>query len=115
MARKHMEHRCGDRAELRLPAVIHTPFARPVECLVSNIGCGGAFLQVPAPRRPRGLVRIVATLPGARPSLREWRAFVVHSQPDGIGVMFDQPDFGGVLPLLRYEYQATRRNATAAA
>lgn len=98
--RPAMEHRCGERVALGIGAVVRTPFAPPLECVVVNIGSGGAFLAVPGRRRVRGLVRISAQVPGGRYS-GNWRGFVVHTQPDGVGVMFDEPWAVDLLDLSR--------------
>lgn len=85
-----MEHRYGERVTLGIAAVVRTPFAAPLDCVLVNIGSGGAFLAVPGRRRVRGLVRISAKVPVGRYT-SSWRGFIVHTQPDGVGVMFDEP------------------------
>lgn len=99
-----MEHRCGERLAISLPAMLHTPQGARLRCQVIDIGCGGAFVKLAGDSRSlRGMVELEFWLPYVKPQHCRWRAYVVHSQPDGIGLMFDDLHLGDLLPFLAAE------------
>lgn len=107
-----MEHRCGERLAVWVPAILHTPQGARLRCQVVEIGCGGAFIRLAGDKTSalRGLVELELWLPYARPQHCRWRAYVVHQQPDGLGLMFDDLRLGDLLPFLAAE-KASRRDA----
>jgi hypothetical protein len=104
-----MEHRCGERLELSLPAMLRTPGGGKCRCVVDNLSTGGAFVSLPRnSEMPCGVVELEVWLPYAEPQLCRWRASVVHQQGRGIGLMFDQWPLGDLLPFLAAQKAARR-------
>ncbi len=105
-----MEHRCGQRLSMSLPASVHTAGGSGVPVRILNIGCGGVFVAVPSRFILRGLVELQVRLPYADRRLCRWSAFVVHQQAHGVGLMFNELQLGELLPFLAAE-QSSRRLA----
>ena len=84
-----VEHRCGERLPMKLPATIHKSDGELIPVTVRNLSTGGAFVGLPADRATlRGLVGLELTLPGEEHSCH-WRALVIYQRADGVGLMFD--------------------------
>jgi len=96
-----MEHRCGERLSLSLPATIHTPDGERIGVILRNLSTGGAFVAVPADRAAlRGVVKLAFHVPGKDTEAFLWRAWVVRQEVDGAGLMFDDRQSAARLPLL---------------
>jgi hypothetical protein len=88
---------------------LHTRQGDSLQGVLCNMSCGGAFISMaPDPRPMRGMVEIEFELPYAEPRRCRWRAYVVHQQGDGVGVMFDDGQLHEVLPYLAAEKMALR-------
>jgi hypothetical protein len=99
--RDFMEHRCGERIATDIPVTVHKPDHQPIRGVMRNLSCGGAFLRLPDDQAMlRGSVYVELRLPYAESRRCRWQAFVVHHQPDGVGLMFDDRQLGDFLPLL---------------
>lgn len=96
-----MEHRCGERLSLSLPAIVHTPDGERVAVTLRNLGTGGAFVAVPADRIAlRGVVELELHVSGHDPEAFLWRAWVIRQELAGAGLMFDDRQREARLPLL---------------
>jgi hypothetical protein len=81
-----MNHRCGERLALSLPAILHVRGGKKLRCDIDDLGCGGAFVSLPPGRElPRGLVMLETWLPYAQPRHCRWRALVIHHREHGVG------------------------------
>jgi hypothetical protein len=106
-----MEHRCGERLAVGIPAILRTRQGRLLNCTVEDLSCGGAFVRLPGDHAElHGLVELEMWLPYEQPQHCRWRACVMHQQPQGVGLMFDNLQFGDLLPFLSAE-RAQRRVA----
>lgn len=96
-----MEHRCGQRLSLDLPATVHSSGGEQVGVTLRNLGNGGAFVAVPRDRAIlRGLVKLEFHLPGNDPGDYLWRAWVLRQDADGVALMFDDLQLASRLPFL---------------
>lgn len=85
-----VEHRCGERLSMILPAIVHKANGEAIGVMLRNLSGGGAFVSMPVDRAIlRGLVKLAVHLPGTEPRFCLWRAFVIRQQADGAGLMFD--------------------------
>jgi hypothetical protein len=110
-----MEHRCSERIAVALPVLVRTIRGEIMRGTIQDLSCGGAFLSVPASSAlPRGLVELHVRLPYAEPQACHWRAYVVHQQEGGVGVMFDERHLSEVLPYIGAERIAARVNGLTA-
>lgn len=108
-----MEHRCGERLALQLPAVLHLPGGEKIRCVINDLSSGGAFVTLPpVSQLPQGQLVLEVCLPYARPQRCRWTASVVHRQEHGIGLMFDELQLGDVLPFLAANRRERLQNAT---
>ena len=104
-----MEHRCGERLSMNLPAIVHTTGGEAVRVTIRNMSCGGAYIAMSASRVIlRGLVELELRLPYAECRLYRWRAFVVHRKAEGVGLMFNDLQLGDLLPYLAAEKTSRR-------
>lgn len=96
-----MEHRCGERLSMILPAIVHKANGEAISVMLRNLSGGGAFVSMPVDRAIlRGLVKLALHLPGAEPRFCLWRAYVIRQQADGAGLMFDDYQSAERLPFL---------------
>jgi len=96
-----VEHRCGERLSMRLPATVHKTNGEAVRVTIRNLSSGGAYVELPADRSIlRGLVELELCLPGEEPRSCLWRAYVIRQQADGAGLMFDDRWSAERLPFL---------------
>lgn len=96
-----MEHRCNRRMAVALPAQVRTARGEMIPGTIRDLSCGGAFLSVPQRYEfPRGMIEVHVRLPYDEPQNCRWRAYVVHQQDGGIGVMFDERHLGDLLPYI---------------
>lgn len=103
-----MEHRCGERLSISLPATVHTAAGDAHRVTILNISCGGVFIAVANRVMLRGLVELRVRLPYEECRFYRWRTFVVHQQAQGAGLMFNELQLGELLPFLAAQ-KATRR------
>jgi hypothetical protein len=104
-----MEHRCAERIAMALPVTVRSARHPSAPGTIRDLSCGGAFIALPAGFGPfNGCIEVQVSLPFAEPRNCRWRAYVVHSQTDGIGVMFDERNLGDLLPLICAETAARR-------
>lgn len=105
-----MEHRCGQRIEVHIPALLRVPGEHPTPCVVAELGCGGAFVRLPEDRVDlRGVVELTVALPFERRRLSRWRGYVIHRQSGGIGIRFDDEGMGERLPFIAAESRYRRQ------
>jgi hypothetical protein len=96
-----MEHRCGERLLLSLPAIVHKSGGEQVAVTLRNLSTGGAFVVVPADRAAlRGVVELEFRVPGNDSEAFLWRAWVIRQELDGAGLMFDDRQRSTRVPLL---------------
>lgn len=96
-----MEHRCGQRLSVDIPATVHRSGGEPVDVTLRNLSNGGAFVTVPRDRVIlRGLVELEFQVPGNDPGDYLWRAWVLRQDADGVALMFDDLQLASRLPLL---------------
>jgi hypothetical protein len=96
-----LEHRCSDRIATTLPVVVRTARGERIPGTIRNLSGCGAFLAVRADcSLLRGFIEIEVRLPYEKPVPCRWRAYVVHHQADGVGVLLDERHLGDVLPFL---------------
>jgi hypothetical protein len=96
-----MEHRCGERLAVNLPALVRSAGGEHVAVMIRNLSRGGAFVAVPADRAVlRGLVELEFRVAGSDTREFLWRAWVIRQQADGAGLMFDDSQLAARLPVL---------------
>ncbi|MBL8201547.1 MAG: PilZ domain-containing protein [Chromatiales bacterium] len=96
-----MEHRCGERLPINLPAIVHKSGGDDVPVTIRNLSHGGAFVAVPVDRAVlRGLVELEFRATGSDTREFLWRAWVIRQQADGAGLMFDDRQLAARLPFL---------------
>ena len=104
-----MEHRCTERIATALPAVVHTVRDEVIRGTIRNLSASGAFLALPADCSILpGFVEIEVHLPYEEPLPCRWRAYVVHREAGGVGVLLDERHLGDLLPFLCAESSARR-------
>ncbi len=85
-----LEHRCSPRRDIALNAVLYHPRLGKIHCKTSNVGRGGAFLELASDEmHVHSLIKLDIQL-GTRQTcvLYRMRCLVIHSNSDGIGLMF---------------------------
>ncbi len=96
-----MEHRCGERLSLSLPAIVHKPGGEQVAVTIRNLSTGGAFVAASADRVAlSGVVQLEIRVAGNDPEYFVWRAWVIRQQADGVALMFDDRQRTARLSLL---------------
>lgn len=96
-----MEHRCGERLFVNLPATLHKSGGAEMAVTIRNLSSGGAFVAVPVDREVlRGLVELEFRVPGGEPADFLWRAWVIRQQADGAGLMFDDRQLSARMPFI---------------
>lgn len=97
-----MDQRCGPRVDIEIPVVLRLPEGRCSRATLTNLCCDGAFLRMPGGASPpvQSHVELELRLPYLRPRARRWRACVVHSRSDGLGLRFEGQQLGDLLPLI---------------
>lgn len=96
-----MEHRCGERVPMELPALVHTARCAVLDVTIGNMSREGAFVSIPADRATlRGLVELELNLPAEANEQCRWRAYVIHQRPDGVGLIFDDRRSAARLPMM---------------
>jgi hypothetical protein len=109
-----MEHRCGERFTVDLPAIVHSAAGECVAVTLRNLGNGGAFVAVPRHRAfLRGLVELEFHVPGTNPGDYLWRAWVLRQEADGVALMFDDHQRSSRLPFLASRLAGVRPRARA--
>lgn len=96
-----MEHRCGERIPMNLPATVHKAGGEDVPVTIRNLSYGGAFVALLVDRAVLcGRVDLEFSAPGSDPEQFLWRAWVIRQQADGAGLMFDDRQLSARLPFL---------------
>jgi len=112
-----VEHRCGERLSMRLPATVYKTNGEAVGVTIRNLSSGGAYVELPADGAMlRGLVELELCLPGEESRSCLWRAYVIRQQTDGAGLMFDDRWSAERLPFLaaqRSMQRSVQRSAQA--
>ena len=87
-----MEHRFGNRRNVRAAVTLHPRGAAPVLAQTREVSISGMFVETtPESFSANSVVEVELTLPGAA-GLRtyRWQAMVIRTTATGIGMMFDR-------------------------
>ena len=96
-----MEHRCGQRFAVDLPAMVYLQDGVAVPVTMRDVSSGGAYVEIPAGQPPlRGLVELEFQ-PSQDDATLLWRAWVIRLQAGGAGLMFDDGELAARLTFLR--------------
>lgn len=87
-----MEHRCADRFEMAFDAWIQRRDGLVLLGKTRNISFDGMFIELCECPLIRNTIVKVTYDPGGQPSMPQ-RAIVVHTGPEGAGLMFELPDY----------------------
>jgi len=87
-----VEHRCARRYALALPVRLYSSALGELRGLARDLGSGGVFVAIEGTAfAPWSVLEVELPLPARRGSRKVRRAaIVVHRQPDGVGLMFDE-------------------------
>jgi hypothetical protein len=102
-----MEHRCGQRFAVNLPALLYLLDGEAMPVMVRDVSSGGAFIEFPAGQPAlRGVVELeFQPTPGEAAVL--WRAWVIRLPAGGAGLMFDDDELPARLTFLRAHRRRT--------
>lgn len=116
-----VEHRCAVRRPVDLEVTLKSAARPPATARVRNLAAGGLYLELPGrPLPPCAIVEIIlkaAILRGDRrvTRLHRWAAMVVHREPGGAGLMFENPhgpDVAAILAAAEAGLARPRRSRT---
>lgn len=84
-----MEHRCGERVAITVPALVGIYAGGWVPSTIRNVSAGGLFIETSA-RVFRNAFLVISTHLNCPDTMRRYRfpALVVHRCDDGVGLMF---------------------------
>lgn len=86
-----MEHRWGERVELRLTVELSSGSLPPVAGSMVNVSSSGAFVRTKGRGPPRGPVEVTFTQPGSERGRRvQLPAYVVRETVTGVGIEWSQ-------------------------
>lgn len=89
-----MDHRCGDRVAIAVPALVGIYSGGWVPSTIRNVSAGGLFIETSA-RVFRNAFLVISTHLNCLDAMRRYRfpALVVHRCDEGVGLMFaESPD-----------------------
>jgi PilZ domain len=86
-----MEHRWGERVELRLTVELSSGSSLPVAGSMVNVSSSGAFVRTIGRRPPRGPVEVTFAEPGSdRGRVVQLPGYVVRESSTGVGIEWSQ-------------------------
>jgi PilZ domain len=86
-----MEHRWGERVELRLTVELSSGSSLPVAGSMVNVSSSGAFVRTTGRRPPRGPVEVTFAEPGSdRGRVVQLPGYVVRESSTGVGIEWSQ-------------------------
>ena len=93
---QHLEHRLEPRVEMPLPLVVRDRHGHRFRCTTRNASAGGLFIDIDAESTAIREHAVIEVALEAADGEAHWldgdTAYVVHRQPDGVGVMFTALD-----------------------
>lgn len=104
------ERRDAPRIPYALDAVITGGGCRALPCRTRDISVNGVFVQFRgAQPNPTGPIELMVKMPSAtaRP-MRRFHAQIVHTSAEGAGLLFDQTNADGYVPLIKLVFAKPR-------